>query len=154
RILKPGGHLVCLIPDEDLYEQGDFPSNKNTDHKVTFTIFKSNSWSSKSISLVDFIPKALADAQIIKMELLDKTYRYDLPKFDQTMTPIGESAIEFVLRKPTMQEITDRGRLPQNKKDVGLKAFQELTFFRATVKPGPDGKKRVYIMPNHSFPAE
>ncbi|MGH1556812.1 hypothetical protein ACRAWD_01360 [Caulobacter segnis] len=24
RILKPGGHLVCLIPDEDLYEQGVF----------------------------------------------------------------------------------------------------------------------------------
>ena len=38
RVLKPGGHLVCLIPDEDLYEQGVFPSMFNEDHKHSFTI--------------------------------------------------------------------------------------------------------------------
>src|SRR5262245_30759423 len=25
RILKPSGHLVVIVPDEDLYEQGTFP---------------------------------------------------------------------------------------------------------------------------------
>ena len=45
RILKPGGHLIVTVPDEDMYEQGIFPSEFNTDHKWTFTIWKSHSWS-------------------------------------------------------------------------------------------------------------
>src|SRR5437868_6738568 len=44
RILKPGGHLVCIVPDEDLYEQGIFPSTFNSDHKHTFTIYKKSSF--------------------------------------------------------------------------------------------------------------
>ena len=48
RILKPGGYLVVIVPDEDLYEQGVFPSTFNADHKWTFTISKSGSWSDKS----------------------------------------------------------------------------------------------------------
>jgi SAM-dependent methyltransferase len=30
RVLRPGGHLVVMIPDEDLYEQGVFPSTFNS----------------------------------------------------------------------------------------------------------------------------
>ena len=45
RILKPGGYLIITIPDEDLYEQGIFPSQYNRDHKWTFTIWKTESWS-------------------------------------------------------------------------------------------------------------
>ncbi len=48
RVLKPGGHLVVTIPEEDLYEQGRFPSTFNLDHKWTFTIHKQKSWSAKS----------------------------------------------------------------------------------------------------------
>jgi ubiquinone/menaquinone biosynthesis C-methylase UbiE len=40
RILKSGGHLTCLVPDEDLYEQGVHPSIFNNDHKFTFSIYK------------------------------------------------------------------------------------------------------------------
>jgi hypothetical protein len=42
-LVKPGGHLITIVPDEDLYEQGHFPSIFNSDHKSTFTISKSNS---------------------------------------------------------------------------------------------------------------
>ena len=45
RVLKPGGHLVCVVPDEDLYEQGVFPSTFNSDHKWTFSLWKAASWS-------------------------------------------------------------------------------------------------------------
>ena len=38
RVVKPGGHLIITVPDEDLYEQGQFPSTYNGDHKWTFTI--------------------------------------------------------------------------------------------------------------------
>jgi SAM-dependent methyltransferase len=44
RVVKPGGFLVIDVPDEDLYEQGIWPSLFNPDHKLTFTIGKAQSW--------------------------------------------------------------------------------------------------------------
>jgi len=105
RILKPGGHMVCLVPDEDMYEQGVFPSTFNADHKHTFTVFKKSSWCINSINLFDLLSDVQATIEILKIERLDATYRYKLNKalgrdrFDQTMTPIGECAIEFIVRK-------------------------------------------------------
>jgi len=105
RILKPGGHLVCLIPDEDLYEQGAFPSVYNTDHKHTFTIFKRSSWSNASINVTEMLAAVKQPIEIKKIELLDATYRYELnqrigvERFDQTTTTVGECAIEFVIKK-------------------------------------------------------
>ena len=100
RILKPGGHLICIIPDEDLYEQGIFPSTYNNDHKWTFTINKKSSWSPNSINLLDLIKNLDHDVEVKKIELMDSTYRYNLGmRIDQTMTPVGESAIEFILKK-------------------------------------------------------
>jgi len=109
RILKPGGHLVCLVPDEDLYEQGEFPSTFNSDHKHTFTIYKHTSWSKQSINLFDLLTKTNCSIEIKKIELLDATFRYDLnrliqmPRFDQTLTTIGECAIEFIVKKSILQ---------------------------------------------------
>src|SRR3546814_12230808 len=61
RILKPGGHLIVTVPDEDLYEQGIFPSAYNPDHKWTFTIWKAASWSPKSRNLIDLV-RSLGEA--------------------------------------------------------------------------------------------
>jgi hypothetical protein len=99
RILKPGGHLIVTVPDEDMYEQGVFPSTFNSDHKWTFTINKFSSWSDKSRSLFDMIASFGDIADVIKIEQLTGTYRYGLDRQDQTRTPIGEAAIEFVIRK-------------------------------------------------------
>jgi SAM-dependent methyltransferase len=52
-LVKPGGQLIVIVPDEDLYEQGHFPSIFNSDHKATFTISKSKSWSSKSVNCLE-----------------------------------------------------------------------------------------------------
>ena len=49
-LVKSGGHLIILVPDEDFYEQGHFPSIFNTDHKSTFTLSKSKSWSPVSVN--------------------------------------------------------------------------------------------------------
>ena len=105
RILRPGGHMVCIVPDEDLYEQGVFPSTFNEDHRHTFTINKRASWSPVSINLLDLLSGTKAEIAILKIALLDATYRYKLaqtpgrPRLDQTLTPIGECGIEFVVRK-------------------------------------------------------
>jgi SAM-dependent methyltransferase len=104
RILKPNGYLICLVPDEDLYEQGIFPSTYNPDHKHTFTVYKKKTWSSASINLIELLSSLDIEIEIKKIELLDATYRYKLSvdnnfRFDQTLTPIGECAIEFILKK-------------------------------------------------------
>jgi len=72
-LVKPSGHLFLIVPDEDLYEQGVFPSRFNPDHKATFTIAKAKSWSTVSINVLDLI-SALPDSQIISIALQDHAY--------------------------------------------------------------------------------
>ncbi len=72
-LVKPSGHLFFIVPDEDLYEQGQFPSVFNNDHKHTFTISKKKSWSSSSINVIDLC-QSLADAEIVKLHLNDSGY--------------------------------------------------------------------------------
>ncbi len=99
RVVRSGGHLIVLIPDEDLYEQGVWPSTFNTDHKHTFTICKAQSWSPASINLTDLFG-AIADlAEPIRVEQLHQTFLLDQGRTDQTYNPVSECAIEFVLRR-------------------------------------------------------
>jgi len=110
RVVQPGGHLVVTVPDEDLYEQGVFPSTFNRDHKWTFTIFKVRSWSKRSLNVVDLVQELGECAELIRLEQLSATYRFNLPRYDQTLTPVGECGIEFVVRKRTEAEIAAGGR--------------------------------------------
>lgn len=111
RIVKPGGHLVVVVPDEDLYEQGRFPSTYNRDHKWTFTIRKAKSWSPRSVNLLDLLASLDPAAELLSLQLLTATYRDRLPRFDQTLTPLGECAIEAVIRRRTAAELERGGRL-------------------------------------------
>jgi SAM-dependent methyltransferase len=76
-IVKPGGYLIVVVPDEDLYEQGYFPSLFNEDHKATFTISKRESWSPKSHNMLDLY-KSLNNAELLKLELQD--YKFNRSK--------------------------------------------------------------------------
>jgi SAM-dependent methyltransferase len=99
RVCKPSGHLIITVPDEDLYEQGVFPSTFNHDHKWTFTIGKKVSWSPLSISILDLLMVLADRMEVLKLELLDHGYRFGQPRWDQTLGGLAESAIEFVARK-------------------------------------------------------
>ena len=110
RIVRPGGYLVVTVPDEDLYEQGVFPSTFNRDHKWTFTIFKHKSWSSRSINILDLVRDFGEEAELVRLEQLSASYRFELPRYDQTLTPVAECGIEFVIRKRSKDEIEDCGR--------------------------------------------
>lgn len=112
RILKRGGHLVITVPEEDLYEQGLFPSTFNADHKWTFTINKGKSWSNKSINVLDLIGSLGHRGEIVKLAKLDLHNTYGLVRFDQTRSPITESCVEFVIRKRDLMELAEGGRLP------------------------------------------
>ena len=99
-LVKKGGYLVFTVPDEDLYEQGVFPSKSNPTHLWTFTIFKEKSWSPKSINILDLIGE-LENCRIIKVELTDTNYDYsDKSGTDQTKGKKGaEAFIEVVVWK-------------------------------------------------------
>jgi SAM-dependent methyltransferase len=110
RAVSSGGYLVVTVPDEDLYEQGVFPSTFNLDHKWTFTIYKPRSWSEKSLNIVDLVRDLGESAELVRLEQLSATYRYGLPRFDQTLTPVGECGIEFIIRKRMPEEVLAGGR--------------------------------------------
>jgi SAM-dependent methyltransferase len=79
-LVRPGGYLFILVPDEDLYEQGVFPSRFNPDHKATFTISKVNSWSPKSINVLD-LARSLPGGEILSLELQDRGYDRSMMSF-------------------------------------------------------------------------
>ncbi len=112
RVVKPGGFLIITIPDEDMYEQGKFPSTFNRDHKWTFTTYKENSWSKQSLNVLTIVTELGREAEPIKIEILNSTYRYDLPRYDQSLTPVAECGIEVVIRRRTPEELLSGGRVP------------------------------------------
>ena len=125
RICKKNGHLIITIPDEDLYEQGVFPSTFNTDHKWTFTINKNESWSNKSINVIELLKKFTNYIEIIKIEKLDSGFIYGKERYDQTLGPLAESGIEIILKKINH-----------------VKDFENIeTFFNEAIKLQIDGKK-------------
>ncbi|HEX9045879.1 MAG TPA: methyltransferase domain-containing protein [Verrucomicrobiae bacterium] len=73
KLVKPGGYLFVTVPDEDLYEQGVFPSRFNSDHKATFTLSKAQSWSPKSVNVLD-LALSLPGGQIVSLQLQDRGY--------------------------------------------------------------------------------
>ena len=90
KLVKPDGHLFVLVPDEDLYEQGVFPSRFNPDHKATFTISKAKSWSPKSINVLE-LAQSLPGGQIVSLQLQDQGY-------DHSLTGFGRLQPDFFVR--------------------------------------------------------
>lgn len=111
RVLKPGGYMIVVVPDEDMYEQGVFPSGFNADHKWTFTTYKHRSWSPRSLNLLDLVKDMGEEAELVRLEQLTAAYRRELPRYDQTVTPVGECSIELIVRKRMAEELTVGGRL-------------------------------------------
>jgi len=113
RICRPGGHIITTIPDEDLYEQGVFPSTFNNDHKSSWTILKGKSWSPVSVNVIELLYQFRNEIEILKIELVNGSFNYNQPRYDQTLYGISECAIEFIVRKRPQSEIDRLGRLPE-----------------------------------------
>jgi SAM-dependent methyltransferase len=88
KLVKPGGHLLFIVPDEDLYEQGVFPSRFNSDHKATFTISKARSWSPVSINVLD-LARTLPNAELVSLVLHDHSYDRRLLRHGPILPPSG-----------------------------------------------------------------
>jgi SAM-dependent methyltransferase len=142
RVIQENGYLIITVPDEDLYEQRVFPSTFNHDHKWTFTIYKNNSWSEKSLNILDILKELGSAAEIVKIEQLSGSYRYDLPRYDQTLTPVGECGIEIIIRKRITVEIEKGGRdnhsRPQPEREMQIHLNQYKDDMRMMKKSNSD----------------
>lgn len=99
RVLKPGGYLICIVPDEDLYEQGVFPSKFNEDHKYTWTIHKDETWSPASKNIVDLV-RYLPKHKIVSVRIVDTGYDYTKREERSDQTAGGaEAAVECIVQK-------------------------------------------------------
>jgi SAM-dependent methyltransferase len=76
KLVKQGGYLIIVVPDETLYEQGIWPSLFNADHKSAFTL---DDYKNKPhVFNLKKICGELINAEIVNVELQDLNYSYRL----------------------------------------------------------------------------
>jgi len=76
-MVRPGGVLVIVVPEENLYEQGIWPSLFNPDHKATFRLDTETSWSPVSYDLRKLL-QSLPGAEMLDIRIQDRGYDYRL----------------------------------------------------------------------------
>lgn len=67
-LVKPGGHMVIVVPHEDLFEQKIWPSVFAGGHHATFRLKTKESWSPVSYDIHELI-KNLPHSKIVSAEV-------------------------------------------------------------------------------------
>ena len=83
-LVKDNGYLYLIVPDENLYEHGHFPSKYNPDHKWTFSLLRQKNTNVRSINIIELL-SSLKNARVLKLEVQDNNYNYLLEETDQTL---------------------------------------------------------------------
>jgi SAM-dependent methyltransferase len=105
-LIKPGGYMVIVVPEENLYEQGRWPSLFNFDHKWTFRIGGASSWSPVSLDVGELV-EALPNCEVIEATLQDHGYDYSLRHDVRRISPVAHRL--SYLRKWIMQKMLEIG---------------------------------------------
>jgi SAM-dependent methyltransferase len=95
RVVKPGGYLVIIVPDFDMYERGVWPSKYNSDHKWAFT------YKDSKVSHIICVPELIKNLAGVELEMLNVLGEgfIEGSGADQTSDGTCQCGIEFVLRK-------------------------------------------------------
>ena len=101
RVLKPGGFIVCTIPEELYYEFAKWPSRWNPDHKNSFTM-RSMPLIPTSQNVLQLLWRLPADVEHVT--LLSEHWDPKKAGEDQTLGN-AECAIEFVVRKQLPEKV-------------------------------------------------
>jgi len=124
KLVRPGGHMVIVVPDEDLYEQGVWPSIFNLDHKATFRLTKTpdTSWSPVSHNIETMACK-LPGAILVSAERQDRHYNHDLLRLGYG----NKQSVRLKRRcERFLQDLADRGLLSYDTIDECLRFFRDL----------------------------
>ena len=116
-LVKPGGYMVIVVPHEDLYEQGAWPSLFNPDHKATFNLGKQASWSPVSHDL-EALVRALPGAEVIDARVQDNGY--DRRLMHARSTGLGRWLFGFAQRRSRFFHRMMRRGLPVYRLDRAL----------------------------------
>src|SRR5215831_16141393 len=105
-LVKPTGYMVIVVPEENLNEQGHWPSLFNSDHKSTFRIGGAASWSPVSHDLGELV-QTLPNCEVAELSLQDHGYDYSLR---DAVRPISRGALlASGVRKWIMQKLIEIG---------------------------------------------
>jgi SAM-dependent methyltransferase len=97
-VVAPLGHLIVIVPDADLYEQGVWPSTFNTDHKSTFSLHQDSTWSPANHNLIDLV-RSLPNHRLVSARVIDTNYNYGTPfRTDQSLGDV-EVGCEVIVQK-------------------------------------------------------
>jgi SAM-dependent methyltransferase len=77
-LVKKGGVLCIIVPEENLYEQGHWPSLFSPYHKSTFSLGTKSNWSPVSYDLLKLMSD-LPGVKIISSEIQDRNYIHQKP---------------------------------------------------------------------------
>lgn len=96
-VVKPGGHIICCVPCEQMYEHDIWPSRFSNEHLWSFTVYRPDSPMTKSISLLPFLMGFGTSIEVERIIVVRDGFDPNDP-CDQTLKD-AECAIETVLRK-------------------------------------------------------
>jgi SAM-dependent methyltransferase len=86
-LVKRGGRMIIVVPEENLYEQGYWPSLFNFDHKSTFRYGGSGSWSPVSLDIGELVEE-LPNCEVIEIAVQNYGYDYSLRDDVRPISPI------------------------------------------------------------------
>jgi SAM-dependent methyltransferase len=141
-LVKPGGTMVVIVPDENLYEQGYWPSLFNPDHKATFRLGGTTSWSPVSH---DFLALAtqLPHSKVLSVRRQDEGYDQARRRHATWPRALARAAVRvrnaIVHRLPPLQPLVDAvyrlARLPEDQTQ-GMATAQNIMIVAKDVGPG------------------
>lgn len=125
-LVKPGGYLITIVPDEDLYEQGHFPSIFNSDHKATFTLAKSHSWSPVSHNCLDLANEL--NGKLVYAALQSDNYDFGKRSF-RKLGILRFRILQVTLRLPGFRRLfLELKLLPIDQTSIGVNVLAQNCF--------------------------
>ncbi|SPB15439.1 putative TPR repeat protein [Caballeronia novacaledonica] len=106
-LVKPDGHVIVTVPDEDLYGKGVWPNHFNGAHRASFTIHKSENRLPRSVNVLEMVQAMSPVANCERIALVRDHFDAARADADQTADSHAECVIEFVLRKRAVPTLTE-----------------------------------------------
>lgn len=94
--VRPGGYLLLIVPDMEMYERGHWPSRYNCDHKTTWVESRTGDEPHYCMGLRELV-EGLPNSELLRIARLFDGF--DPNAGDQTGSGACECGIEAVVRK-------------------------------------------------------